>query len=79
VSEEEHAVVVLVADDGRGFDQVQGVTGYGLVGMRERIALARGTLTVSSGAGEGTTLEVRLPVRRVSAATGGAAAASASR
>jgi signal transduction histidine kinase len=79
VSEEEHAVVVLVADDGRGFDQEQGVTGYGLVGMRERIALARGTLTVSSGAGDGTTLEVRLPVRRVSAATGGAAAASASR
>ena len=39
---------VLIADDGRGFDPREPGRGFGLAGMRERAALAGGTLTIES-------------------------------
>lgn len=42
-------VRVVVADDGVGFDPQTPASGFGLVGMRERVALAGGTLTVDAG------------------------------
>jgi signal transduction histidine kinase len=46
-----------VEDDGKGFDPAsQRGGGHGLVGMRERAALAGGTLDVRSAPGEGTTI-----------------------
>jgi signal transduction histidine kinase len=55
----------VVRDDGRGFVPQEGGAGFGLVGMRERVTLARGTLDVSSTPdGGGTVLTVALPVRR---------------
>ena len=53
-------------DDGAGFDTAASSEGYGLVSMRERAQLLHGTLT--SGPGEGTTVEATLPVSRRSAA-----------
>ena len=50
-------VHLTVADDGRGFDADAPTTGFGLVGIRERVALAGGTLA----------LEDRDPGTRVSA------------
>lgn len=52
-----------VADDGVGFDADADTTGYGLVGMRHRLAGVGGTLTVESAPGYGTTLNaaVTLP------------------
>ena len=35
---------------------------FGLVGVRERAALLRGEASITSGIGEGTTIEVRLPL-----------------
>lgn len=52
---------LAVADDGRGFDVTARGEGFGLEGMAERVALAGGTLDVSSASGAGTTVEVRLP------------------
>jgi signal transduction histidine kinase len=52
---------LAVADDGRGFDVAARRDGFGLEGMAERVALAGGELEVSSTAGGGTTLVVRLP------------------
>ncbi len=55
-----------VADDGRGFDpaavdrQLPGGR-LGLLGMRERAALAGGRLTVRSAPGQGTTVEATFP------------------
>jgi signal transduction histidine kinase len=57
---------VAVSDDGRGFDPVARAAGFGLVGMRERVALAAGKLAIESAPG-GTTVRARLPVRRVAA------------
>lgn len=49
-----------VADDGRGFEPDATGAGFGLDGMRERVALAGGTIQVASTAGHGTTLRVQL-------------------
>jgi signal transduction histidine kinase len=51
-----------VADDGGGFDVSNGRAGFGLMGMRERVALAGGTINVASGGG-GTTVRATLPAR----------------
>ncbi|HUH80916.1 MAG TPA: GAF domain-containing sensor histidine kinase [Solirubrobacteraceae bacterium] len=54
---------VTVSDDGRGFDADAVQRGFGLAGMRERIELAGGELSVESGS-EGTTVRASLPARR---------------
>jgi signal transduction histidine kinase len=58
------AVEVQVSDDGRGHADGNGL-GYGLAGMRERVALHGGTLEAGSGKGGGFTVKARLPVETV--------------
>jgi signal transduction histidine kinase len=55
-------VKAVIEDDGRGFDPsaIDG-GGIGLVGMRERIELLDGTLTVESSERSGTTVAVEVP------------------
>jgi signal transduction histidine kinase len=55
------SVSVTVRDDGRGFDPDRPCQGFGLVGMRERVALAGGSLTVFSREGGPTTIEAFVP------------------
>ncbi|WP_342673494.1 sensor histidine kinase [Streptomyces sp. ICBB 8177] len=56
-------VTLDVYDDGVGFDPdaVRAGGGFGLHGMRERIAALGGTLTVESAPGEGTAVAASLP------------------
>ena len=56
-------LVIEVADDGAGFDPHEVQSGFGLAGMRERVALAGGSLTIDSGA-RGTVLHASMPARR---------------
>ena len=53
-------VHVEIADDGGGFDPGAEPGGFGLVGMRERVALARGQLAIESEPGR-TVLRATLP------------------
>lgn len=55
---------LTVSDDGRGFDPAAATNGLGLASMRERALIAGGTATVRSRPGNGTTVEVRLPMER---------------
>jgi signal transduction histidine kinase len=64
----EDTVEILLRDDGGGFDPDSNAAGFGLIGMRERIALVHGTLEVESEKGAGTTLRARIPTRRREAA-----------
>ena len=58
------SVALVVEDDGRGFEPGQvGDDGYGIVGMRERVALLDGTLRVESNEGTGTTLVAEVPLQ----------------
>jgi PAS domain S-box-containing protein len=59
------SVLLIVEDDGAGFDPDQAGTagqGFGLLGMQERAALVRATLEIESTAGKGTTVLVRMPI-----------------
>ena len=53
-------VDVTVHDDGAGFDPDAPREGFGITGMRERVGLAAGTLTIESSPGEGTTVVASL-------------------
>ena len=61
-------VLLVVEDDGRGFDTEAGwkaASGngrLGLLGMQERLALVAGALTIESTPGAGTTLFARIPL-----------------
>jgi signal transduction histidine kinase len=54
--------VIRVSDDGVGFDPEASASGFGLDGIRERIYLANGTLTITSAPGTGTTVHASLPL-----------------
>jgi signal transduction histidine kinase len=56
-------VTLAVRDDGDGFDTASSNGGFGLGGMRRRVASAGGDVGVTSSPGAGTTVTVRLPVQ----------------
>jgi signal transduction histidine kinase len=58
----EGQLVVEIQDDGVGFDPAAQTSGFGVVGMRERVYLTDGTLEVQSNE-RGTTVRARLPVK----------------
>ena len=54
-------LLVIVEDNGRGFQPGKERDGLGLVGIHERVALVGGKLNIESEPGSGTTLVVRIP------------------
>ncbi|MFO1499267.1 MAG: histidine kinase [Verrucomicrobiota bacterium] len=60
---------LAIGDNGRGFDPRAAETpgappgGFGLTGMRERVAILGGQLEVRSVPGQGTTLFIQLPIQ----------------
>ena len=65
-------LLIEIQDDGAGFDPDVASQGFGLAGMRERVSLIGGTLSISSGA-QGTLIKACLPAHR---GAGGSAAGS---
>ena len=58
-------VLLIVEDDGVGFDQgsrAATADGFGLLGMQERAALVGATIQIESGVGKGTTVLLRMSV-----------------
>jgi signal transduction histidine kinase len=64
VEEAGDAVTVTVEDDGHGLDAAASNQGFGLLGMRERVALSGGELSVKSSQQGGTRVTATLPVER---------------
>jgi signal transduction histidine kinase len=64
-------IALVVRDNGDGFAVQQRSTGFGLLGMRERLALVGGTLEIDSEPGAGTVVRASIPVRRRGARDGG--------
>ena len=64
------ALDILVLDNGQGFDPDQvrvhpgQPRGLGLLGMRERLALVHGTLTITSRPGQGTIIHAHIPLAK---------------
>ena len=60
----DNLIVLLVEDDGAGFNvknKKNRLKGLGLTGMKERAALIGGTFEIESAPGKGTTVFVRVP------------------
>ena len=66
--ERDDLVTLTVRDDGTGFDPAEMHAGFGLIGMRERVAFAGGSLAVESSA-DGTQVVFTLPATRRSDTT----------
>jgi signal transduction histidine kinase len=64
IADREGEIWVEIRDDGAGFDPQSRSSGFGLLGMRERLALVAGTLEVESAPGAGTALRAMIPSRR---------------
>jgi signal transduction histidine kinase len=68
VERRRNELLVIIEDDGRGFD-LEAVSGsavrqrnFGLIGMRERAALVGGRLDIETEPGAGVTLYLRIPL-----------------
>jgi signal transduction histidine kinase len=59
----ERSLLLVVEDDGRGFDPAVSNGGLGLDGMRERVHLLNGTFQIESRREAGTTLVIEVPLR----------------
>ncbi len=68
LTERPRSLVLAVSDDGSGFDVAAALqrtgdrTGVGLRGMRDRVELFGGRLTVDSAPGRGTTVTAEVPL-----------------
>jgi signal transduction histidine kinase len=63
VARDGETVRLSVADDGSGFDESRVPSGHlGVAGMRARVGLVGGTLELRSEPGQGTSIEVRIPI-----------------
>jgi signal transduction histidine kinase len=60
--EEDDSLGFSIADDGVGFLSTADGTGTGIQGMRDRIAVLGGDITIESSPDEGTTVRGRVPV-----------------
>ena len=57
------SVALAIEDDGRGFSKVREADGgFGLIGIRERVASANGAIEIESENGAGTRLAIELPL-----------------
>lgn len=69
LAEDVEALHVRVVDDGQGFDPRAATEGFGLAGMRERVALLHGELEIASST-DGTTISAAIPNRYFPATEG---------
>jgi len=70
VLERRGELAIAVTDDGPGFHVDEETSGFGLLGMRERISLVGGSVEITSSPGEGTMVSARLPARRAAPPAG---------
>jgi signal transduction histidine kinase len=64
MTDDAHEVVLAVDDDGIGFEASDAAAGMGIANMRSRVERLGGVMNVDSTPGEGTSVEIRLPVKR---------------
>ena len=60
----DHQLHLTITDDGHGFDPeaVEARGSLGIVSMRERVRMVQGQISVQSRPGEGTRIEVQVPI-----------------
>ncbi|MGE8376907.1 MAG: sensor histidine kinase, partial [Sphingobacterium sp.] len=63
--QEQDAILITVDDNGKGFDtgQMSNVTGIGLKNIQNRVDFLKGTLSIDSDPGNGTSVNIEIYVR----------------
>ncbi len=62
LNEREGLLLIVVADDGVGFDPQRVERGFGLINMNERATMLGGRIEVKSAPARGTRFEIELPI-----------------
>ncbi|NNL22266.1 MAG: PAS domain S-box protein, partial [Ignavibacteriaceae bacterium] len=59
-------LILKIQDNGRGIskEQIYGPMSLGILGMRERVHILRGEFDISSKMGKGTTVQIKIPLRK---------------
>jgi signal transduction histidine kinase len=52
-------ITLVISDNGSGAEELQ--SGFGLIGIRERVKLLNGSVDVNTSPGVGFTISMRLP------------------
>lgn len=61
----ERLLTIVVKDNGKGFDpDLKNDKSFGLIGMKERVEMLDGTLTIDSAIGNGTTIFIKIPLEQ---------------
>ena len=58
-------IYLSISDNGKGFDPAQNTTGFGLQGMRERVAALSGQFAIYSASDNGCRISVALPCQNI--------------
>jgi signal transduction histidine kinase len=58
----QNTVTLKIRDNGKGFNTAETNKGNGMFNMKKRAELLKGTLTVKSTIGEGTTLQLSFKI-----------------
>jgi len=56
-------LMVFIEDDGKGFDQSQKVTGHGLLNIKSRVDMIKGSVNFEPGASAGTFVSITIPLQ----------------
>ena len=58
-------VTIVIRDDGKGFDtKMKKSNSFGLIGMRERVEILEGELSIDSHIGKGTVVIIQDPLEQ---------------
>ena len=56
---------ITFKDNGSGYDQNANIIGQGLLGIKERVALLKGSLNIISNENTGTLLSIKIPISKL--------------
>jgi len=62
LEQKEKVLLLMIKDNGKGFDTKEKVQTLGLLGMKERAIMINGTFTIDSIAGQGTNIIIEVPL-----------------
>lgn len=64
LDEDNSMIMLIIKDDGKGFDLTQHISNFGLAGMKERVDSVDGQIEIDTQAGEGVALTITIPKLR---------------
>ena len=66
LSKQDNAIILIIADDGNGFEMENYKPGNGLLNMQTRAKALGGTTSIQSAIGKGTSITCSIPVTNIS-------------